>query len=190
MGEPRYSLGDFRLHLDPDIEAEIARIQLGRLREIMLQPNWALFQSSDLDRMLRQPLPPPPPPAFPRGAGPATPRAGQVGDLLGAVWKLPFVQQAATRLEFDVSRQFWRGWNSSTTGERALIITQGLVIGGGALTGVLSHSPTRVQVLNFLSGKDIPVPGLRGLSVQLRHNSAIGDYGGVLTFDLAPYVFR
>ncbi len=24
MGDPRYSLGDFRLHLDPDIEAEIA----------------------------------------------------------------------------------------------------------------------------------------------------------------------
>ena len=190
MGEPRYSLGDFRLHLDPQIQAEIARIQSGRLRGIMLQPNWAAFRSSDLDRILQQPLPPPPPPAFPRGAGPATPRAGQIGDLLGAVWRLPFVQQAVTRLEYDVSRRFLLGWNRATTAERALVVTQAIVVSGGALTGVLSNNPTRVQVLDFLSGKDIPVPGLRGLSVQLRHNSAIGDYGGMLTFDLSTYVFR
>lgn len=190
MGDPRYSLGDFRLHLDPDIEAEIALIQRGRLQAIMLQPNWALFQSSDLDRMLRQPLPPAPPPAFPRGAGPATPRAAEIGDLLGAVWRLPFVQQAATRLAYDASRQFQRGWNRATPGERALVVTQAIVMGGGALTGVLSHGPTRARVLDFVSGMDIPVPGLQGLSVQLRHNSARGDYGGMLTFDLAPYVFR
>ncbi|MFZ5601421.1 MAG: hypothetical protein ACOY7J_03125 [Pseudomonadota bacterium] len=190
MGDPRFSLGDFRLHLDPEIEAQIELIQRGRLRGIMLQPNWSQFQKSDLDRMLQQPLPPAPPPAFPRGAGPATPRAAQVGDLLGAVWRLPFMQQAATRLADDASRRFQRDWGQATTGERALVITQAIVVGGGALTGVLTNSPTRVQVLNFLSGKDIPVPGLPGLSVQLRHNSTLGDYGGILMFDLAPYMFR
>jgi hypothetical protein len=31
---------------------------------------------------------------------------------------------------------------------------------------------------------------VQGLKFQLRHDSTRGDYGGVLTFDLAPYLFR
>ena len=193
MGEPRFSLGDFSLRLDPDIEAEIRRMQGGVpsivLRNRLMNPDWRLFQPSQLD-WLRMPASTPTAPRV--AAGPSTPRPGQIGDLLGAVWKLPAVQMASTRLLDEVQRQLRRGWNRSSRGERALVVTHTILLGGGVLAGVMTNDPARTGVLNFIDGRDIPVPGVSGLSVQLRHDRSgpRPDYGGMLKFDLGRYVFQ
>ena len=74
----RFSLGDFRLRLDPQIEAEIQKIQSGStsplLRRRLLQPDWSRFQQSQLDWVLRQPVPKAPGPPVPRLPGPPVPR--------------------------------------------------------------------------------------------------------------------
>ncbi|ANM31008.1 hypothetical protein ABI59_17660 [Acidobacteria bacterium Mor1] len=194
MSEPRLNLGNFRLQLDPDIESEIRRLQGGVpsivLRNRLMNPSWRLFQPSQMD-WLQMPPPTASTPSVPRGAGPATPRPGQVGDLLGAVWRLPAVQQASSRLLDEVQRQARRGWNRSSPGERGLIVTQAILLGGGALAGVMSNDPARTFVLDFIDGRDIPVPGVSGLSVQLRHDRSgpRPDYGGMLKFDLGRYIF-
>ncbi|MDJ0656363.1 MAG: hypothetical protein QNJ40_19545 [Xanthomonadales bacterium] len=187
-----FSLGNFQLRLDPEIEAEIRRLGAAppspRLRSLFLNPNWAGFQQSNLDWMLRQPPAPGAPPAVPRGAGPATPRAANVGDLARAVWNLPAVQGAAGRVLDDVGAAARRGWNTASPGQRALFITHSVVLSGGAIAGILSHDQTRTGVLDFLSGKNIPVPGVDGLTLQLRHDSGRGDYGAIVGFDVAPYL--
>ncbi len=188
----RLSLGDFQLRLDPDIAADIRRLQFesasARLRSLILNPDWSSLQQSDLELMLRQ-APASPQPAVPRGRGPQTPRAGEVGDVLKAVWKIPAVNNAANRVLDDIARQLRRGWNQSSTGERVLLVSHTITLGGGALTAVFTNRQTRVGILDFLSGKDIPVPKVDGLTFQIRHNRTgpQPDYGLVISFDVAPY---
>ena len=168
------------------------RLQSGRgtglLRTRLQNPDWTLFRQSDLDRMLREPAPAANRSATPRGRGPATPRPAEVGDLLGAIWRLPAVQQASQRVHDEATRNLRRAWRRASTGQRAAVITHSLVLGGSALAGVLSNRSARTTVLNFLDGKSVPVPGVEGLQLQLRHRSGGRDVGGVLTFDLMPYL--
>src|SRR5262249_9410400 len=75
-------LGDYQLHLDPQIEAEIraiaARQNFERLGDIWLRREWWRLE--------------------PVGAGPDTPRPGEVSDVLKAIWAVPAVQSTAYRL--------------------------------------------------------------------------------------------
>ena len=158
-----------------------------RLRQLVLNPDWSRLQQSDLDRMLRQPPTPGAPPLVPAGRGPATPRAGEAGDVAKAFWKVPLVQTAANQILDQVSRRAERDWNRMSGAQRALVITQTVIIGGGAIAGIMSNRQARGDVLNFLSGRDLPVPGVPGLTLQLRLGGSgpNPDYGAVVGFDLA-----
>ena len=165
----RFSLGDFRLQLDPEIEAQMRLAAAGqaapRLRQFFVSPDWSSFGQSQLDAMLRTaPATPAPAPA----AGPATPRPGQIGDLMGAIWRLQAVQQAADRLRADTERTLRSEWEGASDGERALMITAAATFAGTSLTAILANQPTRELALDFIDGRNLPVPGVPGFTVQLR----------------------
>ena len=100
---------------------------------------------------------------MPRGAGPETPRPAGVGDLLKAVSKVPAVDGALTNLQLEAERQARVGWGGLSTGERAMVITQSALIGGGAVAGILSQPDARQFALDVLQNRLLPtgVPGLQ-----------------------------
>jgi hypothetical protein len=174
-------LGDYQLRLDPAIEAQIRvltmRTPSPTMRTIVLTPPWSLFDSSYLDRMLATPPPANPrAPLVPRGAGPSTPRPGEVGDVMSAVWKIPAVQRAANGVLDRVTSDLQRGWRDASPGERGYVIGWGVVT-VATLTPLLMNTDARMGILRFLEGKDIPVPGVRGLTFTL------GPRGGGATWN-------
>jgi hypothetical protein len=181
----RPSLGDYTLHLDPQIEAEIRALTMGpptspALRTLILSPPWHLFDQSHLDRILATPPPAnPAAPLVPRGAGPSTPRPGEVGDVLRALWAVPSIQRAANDAMGRITLDLRRGWNDATPAERGLAIGWGVVT-AATLAPLLGNSDTRMGILRFLEGKDIPVPGVDPLSLR------IGPRGGGATITNFP----
>lgn len=182
---PRIGFGLPQLQLDPAIEAQIRVIELMRglitldnLRAGALQlgsqpgaappaaPNLfpALGQGSAGTQQpaggLGQPLPPAPAPFMPRGAGPQPARGASVGDLLRAVLAIPTVQSGVTQLRTQAEGEVKRSWRLLSAGERALVITQGVLIAGGAIVGVASDPAARQFVLDQVQGQTIPIPGL------------------------------
>lgn len=185
MGNPyspsnRLHLGDFRLRLDPDIEAEIqslrSRPPSPRLLNLVLQPNWNALEQSTLDRLLLTPPTPASPPLVPRGAGPATPQAGEVSTLLKAFWAVPRVQQGARQSLDQLTLRLRRDWRRASLADRVLVITTSAVIGGGALSGVLTNNEARTQAFNLIVNQNIPVPGVDGLTVRLQPHGAAATY--------------
>ena len=166
---PRRSglLGDYHLHLDPEITAEIraieARRAFERLQGIWLRPDWRqLEQALQPQPLWLQMRPPPtPPPLVPRGAGPATPRPAELGDLMEAIWAVPAVQRTAYRLLDDATSDLRAGWRTAATGERALFIGHAVLM-AGTLAPLLSVSRYRQQAFDLIQGHKIPVPGVRG----------------------------
>jgi hypothetical protein len=151
----------------------------GRFRRRILQPNFSQFSQSHLDWMLRQPPPAARPPLVPAGAGPSKPKPAELGDLGRAVWAVPALRQAATRLGDNATRDFRRGWGQAGAGERAAIVTTGVLISGGALAGALTNPDSRLSLLTFVDGKNIPVPGVDGLSFRLTRRGSGVSGGGV-----------
>jgi hypothetical protein len=166
---PRRSglLGDYHLHLDPEIAAEMraieARRNFERLRDVWLRPNWW---------QLEQILPPhpqwlqmrpttAPPPPVPQGAGPATPRPAEVGDLMKAIWEVPAVQRTAYRLLDEATSNLRVGWRNASTGERVLVVGHAVLM-AGTLAPLLSVPRYRQQAFDLIQGHNIPVPGIRG----------------------------
>src|SRR2546426_5110273 len=116
----RPNLGDYHLHLDPEIEAEIQALQSRppspRLRNLVLFPDWMALEPMTLDRILRTPAPTSPSrPLVPRGEFKGPPRAADVGDLMKALWGVPAVQDTTTRLLDQASNRARREWNSAST---------------------------------------------------------------------------
>lgn len=183
---PRIGLGLPQLQLDPEIEAQMRAIELIRglitldnIRAGAAQlggvlsatppggsPN--LFPAPGQEALgppqpaggLGQPVPPPPPPFMPRGAGPQPARTASISDLLQAVLAIPTVQSGVTRLQTQAQDEVRRSWHLLSAGERALVITQGILIAGGALAGVASDPAARQLVLDQVQGRTIPIPGL------------------------------
>ncbi|MES9896230.1 MAG: hypothetical protein ABW141_15175 [Candidatus Thiodiazotropha endolucinida] len=167
----RFNLGNYQLRLDPEIEAQMAQMRAGtlplRIQRLFLQPNWRNFDRNLLNYISlqrpvttansRQPAP-----------GPAVPRPGQVGDVLRAVWSLPAVQQAANRLLQDSQRRLRREWNQGGVGNQIMMVTAAATLAGTSLTALLVNPQTRELVLDFVNRRDIPVPGVRGLTIQMR----------------------
>lgn len=185
MGEfgwqrPKLRLLDQELKLDPQIEAQIRALQLeiNDVRRKLIQPDFSRFSTSHLDWLLRQPLPKPHPPLVPAGKGPDKPKPGEIGDLGRAIWAVPSVKQAATQLGDSITHDFRRGWGKAGAGEKAAIISTGLLITGGALTGALLHTQSRTDLLTFIDGKKVPVPGVDGLSFKLTRRGSSVSGGG------------
>ena len=200
----RFSLGNYQLQLDPQIEAAILALQNQPprpvLRNLFLHPNWAAMQQSQLDAMLRQPLPPARAPLVPRGRGPTTVRAAQVGDLMSAIWAIPVIRQTSERVLNDASSQLRRDWNRLSTGERVVLISYGTILMGSSMAAILSNQEGRDFVLNLIENRDVPIPGLSGLTVQVNRRGAgatyrniagsgvtVGGSGGVDQYGQAQY---
>ncbi len=180
----RLNLGDYHLHLDPELEAEIRALQstppTPRLRNLVLYPDWMALEPMTLDRILRTPAPTPTPrPLVPRGNFTGAPRAAEVGDLMKAIWAVPVVQESTNRLLDQVSDRARREWGSASTGDKVLIVSTGVTIAGGSLAGLLSNNQARTAAFNFVVDKDLPVPGVDGLSVRLRPRGAGATYRNI-----------
>jgi len=77
------------------------------------------------------------------------------------------VRRAAERTMDDAARTARRGWRRSTTSEKVLFVSHSVVLFGGALTAVMADDEARPLVLGLLSGVDIPVPWVSGLSFRV-----------------------
>jgi hypothetical protein len=107
------------------------------------------------------------PPLVPPGRGPATARPGTTGDIVKAILRVPVVQTGVQRLQDEAGRQVRQGWESMTPGERALLITHSVVLGGTALTGIALNPEARQFALEQIQGRDIPLPRI---PVTMRFN--------------------
>ena len=182
-------LGDqFRLKLDPDIEAELDKLnyKLGfdRLQSLWYQPDWSV-----IDLMLSRPTylqqdsvvapssngtaPSASAPGSNGGYGspkltipePENPtlRKGEVSDVLKAVWRLPMIESAVKDMKLELETQ----WNRMGTGEKAPLITMSVIIGAGLIGGIAANQTSRAWALEKISGVDIPVPKVDGFSFSI-----------------------
>lgn len=180
-------LMDQHLTLDPEIVRMMGEIEAQmmarRFLSEMLQPNWSLllpdFQSlvNATPSILRNPSPSPPPSPWstPPGQGPATPRAGEVSDVMGAVFKLNPVQRLVGQAHDEGLRQLrvLRGeWNSASTGERVTMVTISGLVTGALIAPIIANQRTRDFAFGLIKGRDIPIPGVNGLSFKLLDNGA------------------
>lgn len=163
----------YQLQLDPSIRAQMDVMQLlapeSIRRSFLLldystlvasqPPSW-LSTSTAPAAQTSQPL-------VPRGAGPSEPRPATTGDLVRAVMRVPAVDSALTRLQTEASSQASHVWHELSTGERVILLTQTALIGGGAIAGILSSSGGRQLALEQLQGRNVPVPGVPGLTFKL-----------------------
>jgi hypothetical protein len=88
-----------------------------------------------------------------------------VGDLLKAVLAVPAVDTALTRLQTEAADRGKTDWRSLSAGEKAAVITQSALIGGGAVAGLLSNPQARQFTLDLLQNRPLPT-GVPGLSLQ------------------------
>jgi hypothetical protein len=157
------SLLDERLELDPELELMMARLALAR----MLDPDRlaaSVLSLPYLDRpaYLTAPTLPPTAPLVPRGKGPDKARAGKPGDVLSGIVKIPSVKNALDRLKDDAAGRAVRDWSSLSLGGKSLLVTSGVVIGGGAIAAIASDPDARGAVLGLLDGRVLPVPYTQG----------------------------
>jgi hypothetical protein len=76
------------------------------------------------------------------------------------------IDAALTTLQSRAADQAAHDWRELSTGGRVALISQTALIGGGALAGVLSDPEARTFTLGLLQNRDIPVPGVPGLTFQ------------------------
>ncbi|NOT47001.1 MAG: hypothetical protein HOP17_04535 [Acidobacteria bacterium] len=174
---------DQQLTLDPEIVsmmAEIeARMAANRIINEMLRPDWRLMLPT-FESMLNPAAPnifatPTPPPApsiwsAPRGSGPATPRAGELSDITGAVFQLPVVQGLVRQAHDEGLRQlrlFRSEWDGSSTGDRIVMVTMAGVVVGSSIAIIVANQETRDLAFGLIRDRDIPIPGVDGLSFRI-----------------------
>jgi hypothetical protein len=191
---PRIRLLDQQLTLDPEIVSMMGEIEAQmaarRILTEMQRPNWNLllpdFQSianSPSSDIFRTPSPSASPSIWssPRGTGPSTPRAGELSDVTGAIYQLPAVQRVVGLAHDEGLRQvrlLRSDWSNASTGNRIVMVTMAAVVVGGLITPIVANQQTRDLAFGFIKGRNIPIPGVDGLSFQIL------DSGGAVTTPL------
>jgi hypothetical protein len=187
---PRFRLMNEELHLDPEVTRIIqdieARMAARQLVNQFLQPNWQLllptWQSIVAQPNAFGPTPRPAPTMdYVPGAGPSTPRAGELGDVTSAVYRLPVVQHLVLQAHDEGLRQLrlLRGeWERATPADRAVMVTMTGIVVGSSLTIILANQQTRSMAFDLVKGRQISIPGVDGLSFQIL------DRGGSVTAPL------
>lgn len=173
LGAPRHQYSLFppgqepHLHLDPWVQA-YSLLDPDMIQRALLNVVLSGVPGPSLPGLQFPTMPPSTPaPIVPRGAGPATPRAGSVGDVLSALAAVPAVKAGINRLRDTATHQLRQGWQSLSTGGRAVTIGVSALIAGSTLAGILGNDSSRQFALHFIQGKHIPVPFVPGLSVQV-----------------------
>ncbi len=187
---PRFRLMNEELHLDPEVTRIIqdieARMAARQLVNQFLQPNWQLllptWQSIVAQPNAFAPTPQPAPTMdYVPGAGPSTPRAGELGDVTSAVYRLSVVQHLVLQAHDEGLRQLrlLRGeWERATPADRAVMVTMTGIVVGSSLTIILANQQTRNMAFDLVKGRQISIPGVDGLSFQIL------DRGGSITAPL------
>ena len=180
----RIRLLDQQLHLDPDIqrmareiEAQMASRQIINL---WLQPDWNMLLPT-WQTIMAQPVQRPAGPMFTPGAGPAVARPAELSDLTGAVWQLPPIQRLAEQAHDEGLRRLRllrAEWERASPGERTVMVTMTSIVVGSSIGIIMANRPTRQAAFDFIKGRDIPIPGVDGLSFQIL------DRGGAVTVPL------
>ena len=182
----RVRLLDDHLQLDPEtiriireIEAQMTARQMVNL---WLQPDWHTMLPT-WQSVLTQPAPARQPSAlqFVPGAGPSTPRSGELSDVARAVYQLPAVQNLVLQAHDEGIRQLrllGDDWERATPGQRVAMVSMSTLVVGSSLTFILANRQTRLMAFDLIKGKDIPIPGVDGLSFQIL------DRGGAFTAPL------
>lgn len=171
---------DQKLTLDPQIQATLAEINARMAArdwlDKVMNPRWVLSEDFFRGLSIAPPnpltmkLPKPGGPAWTPGAGPATPRPGEMSDLTGALYQLPIVQELAKRAQEQAMRDLKgleRDWNAASGWGKFGMITMGAVVGGGMVAPILANKPTRLIAFDLIKDKDIPVPLLPGYSFRI-----------------------
>lgn len=181
---PRLRLLDEELRLDPEIQRRIQELEEQfvdrRLLRLWLRPDFSAPQPT-WQTMMALPPQRPAGPAFTPGAGPATPRPGDLSDVTGAIYRLPAVQRLVERAHDEGLHQLRilrSEWDSASLGDRTLMVTMTSLVVGSSIAIIMANRPTREAAFDFIRGRDIPVPGVDGLSFQIL------DRGGSVTFPL------
>jgi hypothetical protein len=135
------------------------------------------------------PLPSPEKPLFTPGAGPSTPRPGDLSDVTDAIYKLPPVQGLVERAHDEGLRQLRllrAEWNRASPGERTVMVTMTGVVVGSSIGIILANEPTRHAAFDLIRGRDIPVPLVDGLSyqIQIPTGPSHPDYGFMIKLDV------
>ncbi len=179
---PRFHLLNQELHLDPDIQRmarELETRMAGRqLVNIWLRPDFTL---PNWQTIISAPAPRPAGPMFTPGAGPSTPRAGDFSDVTDAIFKLPPVQGLVGQVHDEGLRQLRllrSDWSRASTAERTVMVTMTGIVVGSSIGIIVANEPTRHAAFNLIKGRDIPIPGVDGLSFQIL------DRGGSVTAPL------
>jgi hypothetical protein len=180
----RIRLLDQELHLDPDIQRMLLELETQMAHrhviQLWLQPDWNVLQPT-WQTILSVPTSHPAGPSFTPGAGPDTPRPGELSDITGAIYKLPAVQGLVERAHDEGLRQLRllrTEWNRSSPGERAVMVTMSGIVLGSSIGILMANQPTRQAAFDLIKGRDIPVPGVTGLSFQIL------ERGGAITVPL------
>lgn len=184
---------DAQLTLDPDIMRMMGEIEAQMTeRKVLvdiLNPNWSLilpdFQSilnTSSKDIFKTPAATPAPSQWSKpGAGPDTPRAGELSDVTKALYQLPAVQNIMTRAHDEGLRQvrlLRNDWDTASTSDRVMMVSMATVFAGSLITPIVANQKTRDLAFGLIKGKDIPVPGIDGLSFKLL------DKGGGITTPL------
>jgi hypothetical protein len=189
---PASGISPGKLQLDPDIQAEILRIQI----EQLLHPTNVLSALQNIHLNLAEPAPggafdfkpaPKEEPLVTPGPGPDTPKAGSPDDVLSAILKVKAVDNAVSRLRLDASDRVKHDWRSLSGGEKAAVVITSVLIGGAAIGGVASDPKSREWALQQLDGKEAPVPGISGLSIQFNRPDP-HNVGVMLKFDVGSHL--
>ncbi len=186
---PRIRLMDTQLTLDADtirIMQEIqAQMAAGQMINLWLRPNWQALMPDFQMMLTQQPLFPnqsqPSGSQYVPGAGPSTPRPGDLSDVTSALYQLPAVQRLVNQAHDEGNRQLGvlrSEWENASTGDRAAMVTMGGLVVGSTLAIILANQQTRQLAFNLIKGHSIPVPGVDGLSFQIL------DRGGSVTAPL------
>lgn len=131
-----------------------------------------------------KPSPTPQPQAGTPQGGPVNPfeeqrpRPGSPGDIAKAVAQT----EVGKRLIEQAKEQAKKDLGKLSTGGKVVLGTVGGSIAAGVIAGIASDPGTRKSALDFIDGKEIPVPGLEGIAV-VPHTKG-GAIGGGVTFDL------
>src|SRR5262249_17667583 len=132
-------LGNYQLQLDPQVRAMIdqhlsQQLDPGNVRTALANLQLGPLPTGQTTgpNPFAGPSVPPPGPLVPAGAGPATPRAAGVGDIMGALLAVPAIDQKVTQLGSQVRDQFTRNLSRLSAGEKVATVSTVAIIGLGA----------------------------------------------------------
>ena len=161
-----------------ELETQMAARQIVQLwlqpDWIALLPTWQTIMSQPASALRRSHV---------HSRAPDLPRRGpaRFSDVTGAIYKLPAVQRLVEQAHDEGLRRLRllrAEWDRASPGERTVMVTMTGIVVGSSIGIILANEPTRHAAFGFIKGRDIPIPGVDGLSFQIL------DRGGSITAPL------